>query len=156
MAIPRSLQGVGHKQPAGGVQGATLGAQVLGGLVGLCRCTITVPSEEGLGQRLHDHVERAGLSDAATSEPDGAVVVVDRGHRQTVGALVTPCLEPLLHGKGQESHSVNLLLCTAGLSEEPVRDGGWSLHCLRQGDPLRSSRQRSFAKHANVLAVVLA
>ena len=40
-AQPRRLQGVGHEQTVGRVESATLGAQVLGRLVGLCCRTIT-------------------------------------------------------------------------------------------------------------------
>ena len=60
-ALPPRLQGVGPEQAVGGMQGATLGAQVLGGVVGFCRCTITVVSKEGLGQWLHDCMPRSGL-----------------------------------------------------------------------------------------------
>ena len=81
---------------------------MLGGLAGVCRCTITVRPEEGLGQRLHDHVERVGLSGAATSEPHCAVVVAWRGHWQQDGGLVGPRCEALLHGEGQESHGVEI------------------------------------------------
>ena len=37
-AQPLCLQGVGQEQAVGGVQGATLRAQCLGGVVGLCCC----------------------------------------------------------------------------------------------------------------------
>ena len=114
-STPRLLHRVGQEQAVGGVQGATLGAQVLGSLAGLCRCAITVRPEEGLGQRLHDHDERASLSDAATSEPHGAAVVGRRGHWQQDGGLVRPRVEALLHGENQEGHGVDLLLGACGV-----------------------------------------
>ena len=115
------------------------------------RCTITVLSEEGLGQKLHDHAERAGLADAATSEPDGAVVVGWRGHWQEDGGFVKPRVEALLHGEGQESHGVDLLLGACGVGEQLQCDGRRSLHCQGQWDPLWFSRQRSAAGHRGAL-----
>ena len=117
-AQPRRLQGVAHEQTVGRVESATLGAQVLGRLVGLCCRTVTVPSKESLGQTPHDQAERAGLADAATSEPDRAVVVGWRSHWQHGGGLFLPRLEALLHGECQESHGVDLLLGAAGIGDE--------------------------------------
>ena len=59
--------------------------------------------------------EREGLPDAATSEPDGAVIVGWRGDWQQHRVLVGSRVKALLQSEREESHGIDLFLGAFGL-----------------------------------------
>ena len=85
-------------------------AQVLRGVIGLCRGGVAVLPEVSFSERLYDPAQRVSLADSAASEPDGSVVVDTRGDGQADSRFVGSRIEPLLQCYCEKRDGIRLFL----------------------------------------------